>query len=246
MVAFGLDFALLLWPLIVTPWVSISTPFPKLNMVSFALAHAISLTAAIAWAICPKAVYDFALPSPGRLPIPSYIVFGALSYLTGVIVWTGLRLLIQPIPGWPMAEHPVRFILINSLAFLFMTVCMSVLIDVRLRTRSYDHQSNRWRDAIVLALALLVAAVIFQLALAPYMPPGVRLGTLTSVYLGLTFAIGCVLGFSVPSVASAYLQADEIIAKQIPSEADLLTRIKSRKSADALISQAPDGAAVRP
>ncbi|MGY4460471.1 hypothetical protein [Bradyrhizobium sp. LB13.1] len=50
-VAFGLDFALLLWPLIISPWVSVSTPFPRINMFSFALAHAICETAAIAWAI---------------------------------------------------------------------------------------------------------------------------------------------------------------------------------------------------
>jgi hypothetical protein len=228
--AFGLDFVLLLWPLILSPWIAVNTPFPKTNMFLFAMVHAISQTAAIAWAICPKAVYEFARPSLGKLPMPSYAVFGALSFLTGALVWTGLRFLIKPIPGMPLAEHPISFILINSLSFLFMTVCMSVLIDIRLRSRSYDYQSHRWRDAFALALTLVAAAVLFQAVFLPYMPPEMRAGWLPAIYLGLTFTLGFLLGYLVPSVATAYLQADELIARQIPTEADFLAQIKRRKS----------------
>jgi hypothetical protein len=240
-VTFGLDFALLLWPLILSPWVAIGTPFPRVNMIAFALAHAMSQTAAIAWAICPKVAYDFARPSPGRLPMQSYAVFGALSFLSGVMVWTGLRLLIEPIPGMPLADHPVPFILLISLTFLFMTVCMSALIDIRLRARSYDYRSNRWRDAFALALTMLGATLIFQAVMWPYMPPVLQ-GWQPAIYLGLMFALGLVLGFFVPSVAAAYLQADEIIAEQVPSEADFLAQIKRRKSIDAPASRSQDGA----
>jgi hypothetical protein len=239
-VAFGLDFALLLWPLIISPWVAVSSPFPKGNVVSFALAHAISQTAAIAWAICPKVAYDFARPSPARFPIASYVLFGGFSYLTGVVVWTVLRLLIKPIAGMPLAEHPVHFILLSSLAFLSMTVCMSVLIDIRLRARSYDYQSNRWRDGFALAFTLLAAALIFQALIWPEMPDSLRNSPQPIIYLGLIFGLGLVLGFFVPSVAAAYLQADEIIAEQVPSDADFLAQIKRRKSIDAA-SRSRDG-----
>jgi hypothetical protein len=231
-VVFGLDFVLLLWPLIVSPWVAISTPFPRFNIFAFALAHAISQTAAVAWAIFPKVVYDFARPLPGKLPMLSYVAFGAFSFLTGVLVWTGLRLLIKPIPGLPLAQYPVSFILLNSLSFLFMTVCMSVLIDIRLRAPSYDYRSKRWRDAVVLALTLLGAALIFQAVFLPHMPPILREGWQPTIYLGLVLALGLVFGFFVPSVAAAYLQADEIIAKQIPSEVDFLAQVKRRKLID--------------
>lgn len=241
-VAFGLDFALLLWPLIISPWVSVSTPFPRINMFSFALAHAICQTAAIAWAIYPKVAWDFARPSR-KLPIMSYAVFGAFSFLTGILVWTGLRLGIKPIPGMPFAEHPVPFILMNSLSFLLMTVVVSVLIDIRMRTYSYDYRSNRWRDAFILALALLVAAVLFQAVIYPYMPIALRAAWLSQIYLALTFLLGLVLGFFVPSVAAAYLQAGEIIAEQVPSDADFLSQIKRRKSINAPGLQTQDGAA---
>ncbi|MBO4224731.1 hypothetical protein [Bradyrhizobium neotropicale] len=242
-VAFGLDFALLLWPLIISPWVSVSTPFPRINMFSFALAHAICQTAAIAWAIYPKVAYDFARASPRKLPMMSYAVFGALSFLTGILVWTGLRLGIKPIPGMPFAEHPVPFILMSSLSFLFMTVFVSLLLDIRMRTYSYDYRGNRWRDAFILALALLGAAVLFQAVIYPYMPPVLRSGWLPQIYLGLTFLLGFVLGFFVPSVTAAYLQADEIIAGQVPSDADFLAQIKRRKSINAPGLQIQDGAA---
>jgi hypothetical protein len=239
-IAFGLDFALLLWPLIVSPWVAIGSPFPRPNIIFFALAHAIAMTAAIAWAICPKR-YDFARPSPARFPLLSYAAFGSLSYLTATMVWTALRLLVKPVPGMPLATHPVEFILINSLAFLLMTVCMSVLIDLRLRAHSYDYKSNRWRDASALALTLLAAALIFQTAMWPYMPDVLRNGWTPDIYLALMFGLGFVLGFFVPSVAAAYLQADEIIAEQVPSDAFFLTQIRRRKSIDAA-SRPGDGA----
>jgi hypothetical protein len=241
-VAFALDFALLLWPLILSPWISVGIPFPKMNIISFALAHAIAQTAAIAWAICPKAVYDFARPSARKRPMLSYAVFGAFSFLTGILVWTGLRLLIKPIAGYPMAERPVLFILINSLAFVLMTICMSMLIDIRLRAHAFDYQSNRWRDAFALGLTLLGAAVLSQAVFLPYMPSDLRAGWVPTIYLGLTFTIGFVIGFFVPSVAAAYLQTDEIIAKQVPTEADFLAQIKRRKSIDAPAFQAQDGA----
>jgi hypothetical protein len=231
-VAFGLDFALLLWPLILSPWVTHNSPFPMRNIISFALAHAIAQTAAIAWAICPKVAYDFARPSPARFPIGSYAVFGVLSYLTAAAVWTVLRQLIQPIKGMPLAEHPVHFILLNSLAFLLMTICMSVLIDRRLRRRSYDYLSNRWRDGFALAFTLLAATLIFQVVMWPEMPDIIRKSWQPEIYSGLMFGLGLVLGFFVPSVAAAYLQADEIIAEQVPSGADFLAQIKRRKSID--------------
>lgn len=238
-VAFGVDFVLLLWPLIVSPWVAVATPFPRTNVVAFALAHAIAQTAAIAWAICPK-VYDFARPSPARFPKASYVVFGGLSYLTSAVVWIALRLLIKPPAGMPLAEHPVHFILLNSLAFLAMTVCMSVLIDSRLRARSYDYQSGRWRDGFILAFTLLAAALIFQTLIWHEMPAMMRDSWLPIIYLGLIFGLGLVLGFFVPSVAAAYLQADEIIAEQIPSDADFLAQVKRRKAIEAA-SRSRDG-----
>ncbi|MCK1445449.1 hypothetical protein IVB43_23985 [Bradyrhizobium sp. 48] len=241
-VVFGLDFALLLWPLIISPWVSVNTPFPRINMFSFALAHAICQTAAVAWAIYPKVAWDFARPSR-KLPIMSYAVFGAFSFVTGILVWTGLRLGIKPIPGMPFAEHPVPFILMSSLSFLLMTVFVSVLIDLRMRTYSYDYRSNRWRDAFILALALLGAAVLFQAVIYPYMPPILRAAWLPQIYLGLTFLLGLVLGFFVPSVAAAYLQAGEIIAEQVPSDADFLTQIKRRRSINVPELETQDGAA---
>lgn len=118
-----------------------------------------------------------------------------------------------------------------------------MLIDVRLGARSYDYQKGRWRDALVLALALFGAALIFQAVFLPYMPAQFRFGPLTMVYLGLTFALGLVLGFFVPSVAALYLRADKLIAEHIPSEADFLARVKDRRAATMPPTAQQDGAA---
>jgi hypothetical protein len=230
-VGFGLY---MLWPLINLPSVADRSAFPRVNIVTFVLAHAICLTAAVAWAICPKMVYGFARPSSGKLiPTLSYAMFGAFSFFTCVLVSTGLRLLIKPTPGMPSEAHPVQFILINALAYLFITVCMSVLIDLRLRTHSHDYRSNRWRDALALAFTLLAAGVIFQTAMWAYLPDVLRHSWQPFIYLVTMFALGFLLGYFVPSVAAAYMLADELIAAQVPSDADFLAQIKRRKLIDA-------------
>ncbi|MGM4877647.1 hypothetical protein AB7645_41155 [Bradyrhizobium sp. 956_D2_N1_5] len=231
-VIFALDWLLLLWPLILSPWILFNQPFPKFNVISFALAHAISLTAALAWAIFPKASYDFARPSLRGLPIWSYCLFGIASFISGCFVWTGLKFLIHPIPGMPMAEHPVLFISVNSITFLVITILASYLIDLRLRVQSYDYRRNRWRDGFALAFTVTAVAILTQAVLWNFIPPAFRLSSQTIVFLSLIFAIGFVVGFFVPSVSAVYLQADEMIADLIPSEADFLANLKRRKAVE--------------
>jgi hypothetical protein len=227
--AFGLY---LLWPLINLSLAQNSS-FPTVNISTFAFAQAICLTISVGWAICPKMLYDFARPSSGKLPMLFYPIFGACSFFSCVLVWTGLRLLIKSTPGISFTEHPALFILTNSLAYLFITVCMSVLIDLRLRSRSHNYRSNRWRDALLLAMAFLAGLFVFQMAVWPHMPKTFQYGLQPFVYLAMTAGLGFLLGYFVPSVAAAYLLADEIIAAQVPSDADFLAQIKHRKSIDA-------------
>ena len=223
----------LLWPLINLASIANRPSLPAVNITTLVLAYAICLTAAVAWAICPKMVYDFARPSFGKLPALSYVMYGAFSFFTCVLILTGLRLLSKPMPGMPLADHPVGFILINSLTYLFITVCMSVLIDLRLRAQSHDYTSNRRRDALALALTSLAAALIFQTAMWPYMPGALRNSWQPVISLTLMSALGFLIGYFVPSVAAAYMLADDIIAGQVPSDADFLAQIKRRKSIEA-------------
>jgi hypothetical protein len=227
--AFGLY---LLWPLINLSLAQDSS-FPTVNISTFAFVQAICLTTSVGWAICPKMLYDFARPSSGKLPTLFYPIFGACSFFSCVLVWTALRLLIKPTPGFPFTEHPALFILANSLAYLFITVCMSVLIDLRLRSHSHNYRSNRWRDAMLLAMALLAGVFVFQMAIWPHMPKVFQYSLQPFIYLAMTAALGFLLGYFVPSVAAAYTLADEIIAGQVPSDADFLAQIERRKSIDA-------------
>jgi hypothetical protein len=231
-VVFGLDSVLLLWPLMLSPWFGLDwMPLSPHRVTAFAIAHAMSLTGALAWAIFPKLSFKPTRSSLDRFAWDRYLLFGCLTYLTSVLVWTALRLLIEPIPGMPLATHPVLMIALSSCPFLVMNVCISVLLDIRLR-KSVDEKEGRWRDGMITGLFVTLTAVITQLFIMPLIPTSIipRPWELFALYVLVTFLESSVLGFFLPSVASAHLKVDEQIGKQVITEADILARFKQRRA----------------
>jgi hypothetical protein len=192
-VVFGLDSVLVLWPLIASPWIAFG-PFPikTTNIAAFALAHSISLTMAVIWAIVPRiSASTYQIDR-----IASHCIYGLLSYVSSVFAWIALRFIIVPIPGMPLATHPVFTIATNSLYFVVLTVCIGSLVEMRMT--SFEHYSaNRGRDSIITSIALTASAVLIQLCLIPITPPGFP-WYLYVTYYAVTFLEGFVLGFCLP------------------------------------------------
>src|SRR5262249_27415799 len=129
---------------------------PIARLTAFAFVHAISQTVAITWALYPKIVSNFVRPSLYSLPIASYVLCGLGSYLTGALILFVFRVYI-PLP------YPIILpTLLSSLSFLFMTVGMSVLIDLRLKSSSLDFEQGRVREGAVIALLMLASTLTFQ------------------------------------------------------------------------------------
>ena len=233
-VVFALDFVLFLVPSVVIIFSSGNQAFAPTPLVLFPLVHAISQSVAITWAIYPKVVSNFARPSLyfGRpplysLPWQSYIAFGLGSYATGAMILLLFRLLI------PMPYPVILPTLLSSLSFLFMTVGMSTLIDLRLQSRSFDFQQGRARDGIAMALLMLLYTLTFQVIMfhvgpllgwvdpSALVPPGMKRETLDLIrpmFLVLAPALGFVMGYFVPSAAAAFLQRVNLL--QLPGPLD--------------------------
>jgi hypothetical protein len=239
-VVFGLDFIMLLWPLALSPWVSLPVPINPAFITGFALAHAISFTAATVWAIYPLARRKFSSGRWGTV-LPVYVTLGLFAYCTGALVFTLMRLIISPNPTMPLATHPAFFIAINSVQFLALTICIAALTDVRMRADSMDYNRYRWRDGILTTALMTLCAVGFQLSLLPIMPKDFKFGLWFAIYLGITFAVSFIIGFFLPAVAAAHLRIKEVVSKQMLSEMEVLDRVKRRK-AQAIASQSSSSA----
>ena len=183
---FGLDFVILLWPLLLAPWLplghvspdtSLHEPLGRMQpnpvfLAGFALAHAISLTAALLWAIYPRLIGGIPLTKSlaRNSLLADTIAPGLLSYFTSILIFVGMRLLISPNPIMPMATHPVYFIALNSMQFCLLTICICALVAVRMRDDSMNYSKGRWRDAIVTTVPVMTFVIGFQLTLLPMLP----------------------------------------------------------------------------
>ena len=215
-IVFSLDLLLFLIPVVAMRFTENSVDFPNtaahsplLRWAFFACVHAISQSVAITWAILPKTA-NFARPTPYSLPLQSYIVFGLASYVTGAIILFMFRLTL-PIP------FPILLpTLLNSMSFLLMTVGMSLLIDLRLQSGSFDFEQRRVRDGMVICLLMLASTVTFQVVMfgvgprlhlvdtsAVPVPPAL----IRALFLTLSASLGFLMGYFVPAAAAAYLLA---------------------------------------
>jgi hypothetical protein len=221
-IVFVLDLLLFLIPAVLLVFVENNTPYPLVGLMFFPLVHALSQTVAIGWAIYPKTTSNFARPSfysspMHALPWQSYVMCGIGSYVTGAIILLIFRVAI-PMP------FPVVFpTLLSSVSFLLTTVGVSILVDLRLLSRSLDFKQGRMRDGAVMALLTFTGTVTFQLVFF-YVAP--RLGWLPQFqptpfipvrlsYLVLSATLGFIVGYFVPATAAAYLQKARVWAHQL-------------------------------
>jgi hypothetical protein len=222
-IVFVLDLLLFLIPTVLLIFIDTATPYPLAGLILFPLVHALSQTVAIGWAIYPKATSNFARPSlyssrMHALPWQSYIMYGIGSYATGAIILLIFRVAI-PMP------FPIVFpTLLSSVSFFLMTVGMSILVDLRLLSRSLDFKQDRMRDGVVMALCMFAGTATFQVVMF-YVAP--RLGWLDPQfrptpfipvrlsYLVLSATLGFVVGYFVPATAAAYLQKARLWAHQL-------------------------------
>ncbi len=228
-IVFGLDFLLFLVPSVIIMFTGGDEGIAPTPLVLFPFVHAISQSVAITWAIYPKVRSNFARPSLyfyfdrpplHSLPWPSYIVFGLASYATGAVILFLFRLLV-PMP------YPILLpTLLSSLSFLFMTVGMSFLIDLRLQSGSLDFEQGRARDGAVIALVMLLYTAIFQVMLfyvarklgwvddKDLQPPGLdphALKIIRPLFLLLAPGLGFVMGYFVPAATAAFLQKANLV-----------------------------------
>jgi hypothetical protein len=220
-IVFVLDFLLFLIPSVIIIFTGGKGGQPPTPLVLFPLVHAISQSVAITWAIYPKVVpSNFARPSLYSLPWHSYIVFGLGSYVTGAVILLLFRLLV------PMPYPIILPTLLSSLSFLLMAVGISVLIDLRLQSRSLEFEQGRVRDGVVMALILLANSLTFQLVMFhvgprlgwvdakllvavgvdPHVLPFIR-----TTFLLLSPSLGFVIGYYVPAAAAAFLQKANLL-----------------------------------
>jgi hypothetical protein len=214
-IVFVLDFLLSLTPFLVgRVWETFkigAPPIPLAPLGLFACVHAISQTVAITWAIYPKVASNFARPSLSSLPWQSYLVYGIGSYVSGAAILFVFR--------WymPMAFPIVLPTLISSLSFLFMTVGISALIDLRLQSVG-DFSGGRLRDGLIIGILMLAATATFQIVIFHVGP---HFGWLPSVpsslavrasFLFLSGSLGFIMGYIVPSAAADYLQQASLMA----------------------------------
>jgi hypothetical protein len=204
LIVFALDFLLFLIPSALMYLVGQHPDLPIARLAAFACVHAISQTVAITWAFYPKIVSNFARPSLYSLPVASYVVCGLGSYVTGAIILFVFRVYI-PLP------YPIVLpTLLSSLSFLFMTVGMSVLIDLRLKSSSLDFEQGRLREGAVIALLTLAATLTFQ---AVMISAGqLKFSWVSACFLVLSAGLGFVMGYYVPSAGAAYLQKTRLHA----------------------------------
>jgi hypothetical protein len=255
-IVFLVDFLLFLIPSLTIMFTGEDQDFPFTPLVLFPLIHAISQTVAITWAIYPKVVSNFARPSAyfrlyfrrpplGSLPWQSYIVFGLASYVTGAVILLLFRLLV------PMPYPVILPTLLSSLNFLLMTVGVSVLIDVRLQSRSVDFQRGRVREGFSLASIMLFNTLTFQFVMfyvlpklglvdpKTLLPHGIDpkyLWLIRGSFLVLSPGLGFIVGYFVPAAAAAFLQRAKVLRLPDPLDHWFDPRGQSEKRWDARLS----------
>jgi len=216
-VVFALDFLVSFAPTIVFrifPEYPAKLQIPVNDVAVWSLAHALAITAAIFWAVYPKAVSNFARPSLFSLPWASYVVFGLASYLTGDAITYIVVRKININSDLLAAKQPLLANSLFALVFLFTTLAISLLLDLRLRSQSYDYRRARVRDGLVLA-AVMAGVVLFMMGMLFVLSPQFKaefelpikfVALFSVIYAGLGFAMGFI-----PSTIEAHIEATKLI-----------------------------------
>jgi hypothetical protein len=124
-IIFVIDFAIAAVPAILVSIPAQSRMSP-LSAAAMGLAHAFALTMSVLFAIYPKLTSNFARPSLFSLPLQSYLLFGAVSYLIGVAVYVCVFFLVDLPPAFVAKRHP----LLASAWFSLMFPCITVTLSL--------------------------------------------------------------------------------------------------------------------
>lgn len=186
------------------------------NSLAIATSFAALQVTIVLWAVGPKALTRWAWPhsrpfaggSLGRvaqgvlaLPLGSYLLAAAGAFGSQILIGV---LLVQGgvLPrASPFCISSMQVMLVTSIFAVVSTVGLCVLIDLRILDRSYAFGRHRWRDGLILALAMVAAdgLVVQQIIVAlggqaPGIAPTLMMGVL-----------GFILGYLVPAAVAAWL-----------------------------------------
>jgi hypothetical protein len=234
-VVFGLDFLVSLAPIFMARYgLKPFSDFPLISMraaVIFACTHACCQTIAIAWAIYPKAISNFARPSLFALPWLSYVLFGLASYVSGLTISGLLSWLVTLDSGTQLIHHPILINVASAMFFLVVTVMISLLIDLRIRSRSFNFSRGRLFDAIALGAAMVATTIFFQIVglwlIGDFWPPLTR----RLIFISLFGSLGLLMGYLIPGTAAAHLNAKELYRGKVePSDNRMIEQLNRRKA----------------
>jgi hypothetical protein len=226
---FLLDAALFLAPLILglvpaaPPTAESSTPLTSIPstrtlsiklILPFLFTHGIAPVVAVSWAILPKTSSNFARPSLFSYPWRSYLLFGLCSLLTGMfLLLVNTIALNYIIPnGVPRVNgiNPYKTAVIFSIYFPMITVCVSLLTDLHLRSRTFAQTESLWRyrvrDAVVAGVLMASVNVLLVRQAISYLS-GLPSMDKYYIFAFVVGGIGFSIGFLVPATAAAYLHA---------------------------------------
>jgi hypothetical protein len=181
----------------------------------FLLGHGLAQVFAVSWAILPKATSNFARPSLRSLPWQSYVLFGSLSYLSGVsiqLIISYVVFSIFPESGKPVPS-PISGISPYVLPFLFssyfpvITVCLSILTDLRLRRATVVTWSYRILDGFVCSVVMAATYLLVRISIEIISGKPPPSSSWTFLYIAAT--IGAVIGILIPGTAASYLAWSE-------------------------------------
>ena len=161
---FVLDFAISIVPAVIGTFPASST-LALLDATILGLAHAVAFTMAVFWSIYPKTLTNFARPSLRSYPWKSYLLFGGLSYLVGIVaLYTGFMICKVP-PAFVASQYPLTASILFASLFFVITVALSFLLDARLRSPCVCYRSGRIRDGLSLALVMALSISVMQLGI---------------------------------------------------------------------------------
>ena len=232
-VVFALDLLIGLSPIVIARIFNVNAgaTLTPLDTVIFSAAHAFALTAAMFLAIWPKVAYSAARPSLNRLPLPSYALFGAMSYLIGAALFYATFKTVFLGADLVAKHEPLAVSLSLALIFPVTTCGISILLDRRLREPSLDFWRNRTSDGIALGLALATTLTVF-LAFYYWRENANHLGHpwiwAQLVFIAFYGLLGFAMGYLLPSAMESHIQAEQFIIESLEQSGKFLDTIDPR------------------
>ena len=189
--------------LFVIPISTHSIPIPPPALL---LTNAAAQVVAVAWAIFPKSGSNFARPSLYSLPWESYLLYGVLSYASGVLISLPVAYANPLDPNaFPVHVGTTTLILLFAIYFPVVTIVVSFLTDLHLWPDKRLHYSRLW-DASICAAAMVLANIAFRLGFL-----AVTHYWLDKWIFALVLGIlGAAIGALIPATAASYLEVSEM------------------------------------